>query len=640
MTRWLAGIFDPSARTVAADLDRSLAPFEATVIREPPLQLAFSGPSSIHHGLVCLLDGHVDNLAQLCQDLNVEAQPGSAPQPEELLAAAYRRWGHDLPSRMRGDFAFLVWDPAKREGLIARDQLGTQPFYLHDDGNGCVRFAGEIRHLIATLPSRPQPDMAAVAHWIALSTLPGAGTLYAGIRRLEAGTMLLLDPSGARVARYWEPRFAEPLVEPQEELTAQLTEALRVATRRRLVTQAANGVLMSGGLDSSSVAVLCAEESDRAVFACSAIFPDHPEADESALIAMLRDELDLRGVVAEVRPGGLLASVLESLAAWEMPLLGWGDFWTLPLLREAARQGVSVMLDGDGGDQLFGARAYVLADCIRAGRPMQALRLARVLPGAAEDPPARLVAKVLWQVGMLGALPLALHNAVRTPPFARSLPHWLRRETRRALTESEDPNAWKRLDGPRWWAHEAFAMTQGMDELGIFEHQRRRAALAGLEARHPLMDLDLVVLSLRQPPRATLDPRLSRPLLRSAMHDRLPDAVRLRPEKARFESLISDCLKGSDGATVETMLTAPDMELGAYVDPAAMRDALFGAGRQAGSFRWMWQMWRLVTIECWLRAQRRPAGELGLTGAVSRPRVSVAAIAPSGAPATSSVFPP
>ena len=105
---------------------------------------------------------------------------------EELLGAGYRRWGRGLLERLRGDFALILWDPARGEGLIARDQLGVRPLFLHEFAGG-LHFASEIRDLLALLPSRPAPDPAGVSHWIALSTRPGNETLYAGISRLGPG---------------------------------------------------------------------------------------------------------------------------------------------------------------------------------------------------------------------------------------------------------------------------------------------------------------------------------------------------------------------------------------------------------------------------------------------------------------------
>lgn len=199
-------------------------------------------------------------------------------------------------------------------------------------------------------------------------------------------------------------------------------------------------------------------------------------------------------------------------------------------------------------------------------------------------------------------------GAPALPPGLRfgvsGAPKWLGRRSLRELRRSDDPDAWKRLDGPRWWASTAYGIAYGIEATGVFEHQQRRAAMAGLEARHPMLDLDLVELCLRQPPEMTLDRRFSRPLLRGAMRGLLPDSVRLRPQKALFESLIVSCLTGPDRAAVREILLAPGAEIGAFVDRGKMAEALFADERvlREDPFRWMWQVWRLLGAELWLRS--------------------------------------
>ena len=120
---------------------------------------------------------------------------------------------------MRGDFALLIWDRERGEGLLARDQLGVRSLFLHDAA-GSLCFASEIRHLLALLPRRPAPDRVSVAHWLTMSHRPGSATLYAGIRRLDPGAMLLLDRDGVREKPYWTPRFSEPLSASEPQLAA------------------------------------------------------------------------------------------------------------------------------------------------------------------------------------------------------------------------------------------------------------------------------------------------------------------------------------------------------------------------------------------------------------------------------------
>ena len=358
----------------------------------------------------------------------------------------------------------------------------------------------------------------------------------------------------------------------------------------------------------------------------SAVFPDHAAVDESGLIDALRSELQLPGITAEVHAGGLLASALEAIDEWQLPLRSWGDFWALPLLQAAAAAGVRVTLGGDGGDELFGARSLLLADRLRHGHPLQALALIRELPGAGDTPARRDIARIFANTALAGALPYRLHGLLRRLGAHRDAPPWLLAPVARSMRDGDDYLEWKRLDGPRWWAEVAHGLTRGVEETGVFEHQRRRAASAGLEARHPLFDLDLVELCLRLPPAATFDRYRSRPVLRAAMFGLLPDTVRLRPEKALFDSLLLDCLAGTDGATAEKLICDPNAEIRAYVDPVAMRNALFDTGTAGGtrSFQWMWQVWRLLTAECWLRTQsgRRVPPTLASTPQITLRQVS------------------
>jgi asparagine synthase (glutamine-hydrolysing) len=628
MARWLAGVFDPSARTDSSRLAGALAPHAATIAALGPLLVAYSGEPNPERAPLCLLDGFLDNAAELAAALDCHDTTD-----EQLLAAGWRRWGHELPPRMRGDFALLVWDEQRGEGLVARDQLGVRSLYLND-ASGALCFASEMRHLLALLPRRPAPDPVSVAHWITMSNRPGSATLYEGVRRLDPGTALALDRDGVRELRYWAPRFREPLSDAEPQLTEQVHASLQQAVARKLSHDGLTGVLMSGGLDSSSVAALTADAAPGRVSAYCAVFPEHPAVDESALIAQLRETLHLPGITAEVRAGGLVASALESLAEWQLPLRSWGDFWALPLLRAAAASGVQVTLGGDGGDELFGARDLLLADRLRAGHPLQALALARELPGAGDRPARRDIARIFANTAVMGALPRRLHELLLKPAERRATPAWLLAPARTNLADSDDPLAWKRLDGPRWWAQIAHGLTRGVEETGVFEHQRRRAATAGLQARHPLFDQQLVELCLRLPPLATFDRYRSRPLLRAATSGLLPDAVRLRPEKALFDSLLLDTLASADDAAVRTLLCDPQAELAAYVDLPAMRSALFDGAER--SFRRMWQVWRLASAECWLRFQAGGADALADTAAhASAPRVAIKAGADAPAPNSS-----
>lgn len=603
MVRWIAGAFGAAGPSSPARALATLSRESPVTIELGPLRIAHTGPPGGEEPTPCLLDGFVDNLDEL------RAQLALAPTcpPEQVLGAAWRRWSKGMFARLRGEFLLVLWDRARREAVLARDQLGARSLYLHE-GSGTISFANEMRPLLALLPTRPEPDRAGVAHWLARSSRPGSATLYAGVSRLDPGTILTIGERGARREAYWRPRYREPLAEPPSQLSERLRGAIEQAVGRRLAREGRTGVLMSGGLDSASVAAVAAGLAPASVAAYSGFFPEHPAVDESALIGELLEALRIPGLAVEVRAGGLLHAAIESARRWEMPLLGWGDFWSLPLLRRAAAEGVTTALSGDGGDEVFGARALLLADALRAGRPREALDLAMRLPGAAYGPGRRAVARMLLDTGLRGAIPHAPDRALVRCEAALGGARWMRPATIAALAQSSRGQEWKRLEGPRWWAHAAHAVTRGIEEAGLFDRLRRRAAAAGVQTRAPLLDLDVVELALRLPPRASLDPRRNRPLLRAAMAGLVPDSVRLRPQKAWFDSLIIDCLTGADAAAIRELLTGPRAELRAYVRVETLVRRLFDddAPRRADPFGWMWQVWRLLTLECWLRAEQAP----------------------------------
>jgi hypothetical protein len=215
---------------------------------------------------------------------------------------------------------------------------------------------------------------------------------------------------------------------------------------------------------------------------------------------------------------------------------------------------------------------------------------------------------LLTAFGLKGAMPPAVHLAVRR---VRSLegyaPPWLAPSLARSWLDNEEAAfVWKRIAGPRWWAHVVHAVTRGVGSALVYEQNGRMAAMAGLDARHPLVDVDVIELVLRLAPELAFDTRLTRPLLRDSVAGLLPDEVRLRPAKSNFDALFHAALAGSDLPPVRRVLGARDAELGAYVDLGTMHRMLLAAdppSDRRGRQLWATNVWRLVTAECWLRSQ-------------------------------------
>lgn len=549
---------------------------------------------------LCLLAGTLLNRAEISTAL----APGE-PGLERLLERAYLRWGVEMVARMRGNFALLVHDPRRGRLALACDQLGVGALFFHFDGSR-LRFATEVGELIGCLPTRPAPDATALVRWLADTCAPEGRTLYEGVRRLGAGTLLTLDRSGIEVRRYWAPRFDGTASLSRPEAARAARAELAAAVRRHVPDATPAGVLLSGGLDSSSVAALAREAANgSAPRGYSAVFPDHPSIDESSLIDDAVTALGMTASRVEVRGGSMLQGGLEYMRRWEVPLPAPNHFLWQPLLQRAADEGTELMLDGEGGDELWRFSPYLLADRLRTGRAFSAASLAREMLGV-DQYSHRTLQPYLRLYGVKGAIPPGLHAALRRlHPSERYAPSWFTERSARILADARDPWSWKRLDGPRWWAFMADLLTGVRERLGVPDYLRRRAAMAGLASAHPLIDLDLVEFALSLPPTLAIDPQLERPVLRDATEGLIPDSIRLRKQKSYFTALFHDCLAVRDLGLIRELLGGK-AEVFAYVRPEAVEHELLAdppAGKGRGA-AWPWSIWRLVTAECWLRAQR------------------------------------
>ena len=522
---------------------------------------------------------------------------------ETVLAVGYRRWGVALAARLRGEFALLIWDREHERGLLVADQIGIRRVFVRSEGRR-LWFGSEVRNLLALIPSRPAPDPVAVSHWLAQSAPPEGATLYEGITGLEWGHLVELDSNGWAPQRYWQPAYQESLDLPHRELIEEIGGALRRAVARRVTPEAPTGVLMSGGLDSTSVAALAHSLSENGALAFSTTFPNYPRIDESAWIDELEAHVGLPVVRYAASGPGLIASALAYLREWELPLHAWSEAWIQPLLRGAGERGVTAILSGEGGDELFGSRYYLIADLMRGGHFVAAARFAREVPEAGGRTPRNVFFRLLWEFGVLGLAPAAAEAAWnRMAPRSNSTPWWASERCARLL-RTGGLSSWRNGDGPRWWSAQTHTLTAKAHAFGMFDHERRRCEQVGLEARHPLFDLELFELMFRVPPALCSEGNLSRPHLRETMNGLSPDFVRLRPSKSVFDQVVIDALTGPEFVGLRVILDNAT-EVGAYARPQAIRDLLNTAPpRQRGHpFAWTQDVLRLAALEVWLRYQ-------------------------------------
>jgi asparagine synthase (glutamine-hydrolysing) len=602
---------------------------------EGPLAVACGPPAdrATVDGISCTLDGYLYERGDLTHKLGLETASDA-----ELIARGYRHYGEELLTRLRGRFAFVLWDGARQRGFLSSDLLATQPLFLWR-GVGYLAFASELRDLLSMLPSSPGPDSVGFLHLLAGSTAPVDRTLYEGVSRLAPGQLVELV-ADAPTRSYWQPRYKGTLKGSREELAEGLREEIERAVARRLFPR--SGVVLSGGLDSSIVTAAAArvKRPGSQLRTYSAVFPG-AEYDEGWKIRSLTAALGIEPGLFELEPQGALRLALGHLKRWGLPVMGNGCLIDIAMVAAASRDGIEVVMEGQTGDEVFGCSPWLVADRLMRGRALAALAIASEWPGQPTTPRDRLKILKIW--GLKGAAPYLLHRLARSrrDPDDFSRP-WLLPALRSRYAEVEDAWAWKAgVSGPRWWRYQADRLVRAPIRELRLDYLRHRALDAGILSETPLYDFDLIDFSLRLPPQLAFDSAFDRPLAREAMRGLIPDDVRLNGNKAVFSPFCYDMLTGADAPGIERLLTAPDAELGAYVDTEHVRRLWNqerptpGAGRATMS--WGTDMWTLAMAECWLRSQANPGfvDEMLARPDVPRPRVR-----PSAGAATSTFLEP
>lgn len=519
------------------------------------------------------------------------------------FARALGELGDPACELLCGRFVVVALDRTRDRCLVVRDQLGAQPL-VHTHVADGILFAEHERELLDLLPRTPSPDRLSLLQWIDSGLTPQGCTLYEGLQRLPAGHRLILGEAHASVERWWNLRYQGTEAGTATMLAERLREAAFGAVGRAAAGSRRPAVELSGGLDSACVAagLSAIGRADGRALAIAGTFSDYPVTDESELIEATARHAHLTlESIAFNEASSMLAPALEHIARWRLPPATPNLFLWKPAMARARELGVDVMLDGEGGDELFGLAAYLIADMLRAGRLPTAWSLSGRIPGIGLDPDRRVRMRVLRHYGLRPLVPDAVKR-YREARRARHSGSIVPRADARALAEMQMPSAGDRRDGPLWWRFQAESMIDLHDLFDMGAHFRREAVDEAIDMRHPfLYDLRLTEAALRLPPRAQFDPVRDRPLLREALTGLIPEAVRARHSKSHFSPLVLAGICAEEAGLIEPLRRA-DAPVRAYVAQAALERQISVSPDQR-SMLGAGSLWRVAIANRWLLSQ-------------------------------------
>ena len=574
------------------------------------LSEAANEPLTNEDGTLWLVfNGEIYNFRELRQDLEPRHRFSSQGDGEAILHL-YEERGDDAVRRLDGMFAFALWDARKRRLLLARDRSGKKPLFYHD-GPGLFAFGSEVKALLAHPDVPHERDESALPLFLTYGYVPTPGTFYRSIRSLPPGHLLVATEGGtAGPTPYWTVRFRDGHVADDHEAELQFKTLLKQAVVRRLVADVPLGAFLSGGLDSSSVVAYMAEAASGRVKTFTIGFAGAREYDERAHARVVAERFGTEHTEFVVEPKAL--DLIDRLV-WhhDGP---FGDSSAIPtyLLSELTRSHVTVALNGDGGDEVFGGYLRMYGGALSESLPRWTFRAAaaamRFLPEPADRKHPLRFAKRFAEAG---SLPLAERYLRWNGYFTSGLQELLRPELHalaqpdRVLASYREPlerAAAAIGDGRATTLSRLLQLnfeTYLLDDLNV--KMDRMSMAHALETRSPLLDTAVVEFGAALPDRLRMRLGKGKILLRRAMKGVLPDSILARG-KMGFGAPLAAWFRGElDGLVRERLLDgrSPIYE---YLRPQPVADLIATHGRAAADLSS--QIWALLTLESWLRQER------------------------------------
>jgi len=303
---------------------------------------------------VVVFNGEIYNHEELRRELAAGGARFAGRSDTEVLLAAYDAWGEVCVERLRGMFAFAIYDQSRRVLFMARDRAGEKPLYWAQHRGGLV-FASELKALMADaeFPRRLSPE--GLAYYLSFGYVPGPRCILQGVHKLAPAHCLSWSTatSVATVRRYWDVPAAEAdEAGSVEDLTAELQQLLTSAVSEQLIADVPLAVLLSGGIDSSLVTAVAARAASGTVRTFTVTLPEHPRLDEQRFAAAVAKHLRTDHVELPLDQSSV--DLIHQLAAqYDEPIADSSMIPTYLLARTVSRH-CKVVLGGDGGDELFG----------------------------------------------------------------------------------------------------------------------------------------------------------------------------------------------------------------------------------------------------------------------------------------------
>ena len=507
----------------------------------------------------------------------------------ETLLHLYAEAGKDLVSRLRGCYAFALWDHERRELLLVRDRLGVKPLYFVLEPDGSLWFASEVKALLAGGVVKAALNIQALPGFLANGATYGEETLFEGVRRLLPGERLLWRDGHVQVDRYWD---IEPVPgAPGDD--AEWLEAFRESVQLRLMADVPIGVFLSGGIDSSAITAVMSELTDEPVRTFSVGFSE-PGVNELPAARAVATHFGTRHRDVVVTPREFFAALPRLTWHHDEPI-GHAASVPLAFVSRLAAEDVKAVLSGEGGDETLAgyARYPKTVYNVAAGRLYEQLTPRRWRRGLARRVRGRRLSRTFLArpadirhlyFDNFAVFDQAAQRALLSVDAQEVDPH---RDALRAYEARPNDDLLTRL---------LYADSKTYLQALLMKQDKMSMA-ASLESRVPFLDHKLVELTARLPAHVKLRRWETKHLLRRTMRGVLPEGV-LRQPKRGFPVPLDTWLRGPFRPVVDEYVLGDRAVRRGIFAPDALHRLVH---EHDGGLRHGNRLWTLIAFEHWAR---------------------------------------
>jgi len=581
-----AGTWQAEDKSVALG-SRRLAVLDLSPHAHQPMLNATGSLSIVHNG-------EIYNYLELRNELRQMGHFFRSQSDTEVLLAAYEAWGPDCLERLNGMFAFAIWDEKRQELFAARDRFGEKPFYYFlDPGHRFFLFASEIKALLASGLISPKQNYAAIYRYLAHHEIDmGAETLFEGILSLPAAHALIYSQAQGKLKlwRYWD---LDPEVEirlPNDTSYAErFLELLTDAVRIRLRSDVILGSSLSGGLDSSTIVSILARELKGGNHKTFSARFHNPRYDEGHYIQRVLEWTGVEGHMIYPDPGSLLEEMNALTWHQEQPFFSTSIYAQWNVMRLAKEQGVTVLLDGQGGDEILGGYHFYFGPYFRD-----------------------ILLRLRWMALIKTLFKYAReHGSASLPVIAFAfLPKRLRQPLRKlvrplAIAPELAQAVGEDLESSLLHTHNfksslQEALYESLTQTvlpALLRYADRNSMAFSREVRLPFLDHHLVEYLFAIPSDQKTRGTITKVVLRNAMRGRMPEEIRLRKDKLGFATPESLWLRGPLRIWIDEILHSRRFCQRGWLDPKVVNHVW--QGFLAGRDQWHSLIWRWISLEIW-----------------------------------------